>query len=1245
MNKRKLTILLTLIFLAISLSINTFGQGTTSRVTGTVTDNAGAAVAGATVKLTNEGTGISLNAETSESGSYTFDLIQAGNYTITVEKQGFKKFVTTGNAVNINQPATVNVALEVGDVSATVTVEGVAELVQTSTSGNVGSTIEQRTLESLPIVGARGRNPLDLLNYQPGVVSGANTGGGIHVNGSRDRAFNFTLDGIDINESTAGGSNFTPLRANPDSIQELQIVTSNFTAELGRSSGAQVTLVTRSGTNRLTGNIFEYYQTPDFHANEYELNTLRIPRRQFVQHIFGGSVGGPLINPGFGEGTPIFDVLKDRAFFFVNLQFLRASETRLAQRTVYTREARQGLFRFVQDITRTIPTRNTPAGVAGASVDGGGNPLFPNCGTGVTTGCVATYNVAGNPSGIGIDPRLLAAINSMPLPNDFTRGDGLNIAGYNFVAPQNEKQYDFVTRLDFKVNDKNNFYVRYAQGEQNTFGDIVNGGLQPFPGLSNLVNTFRSPKNLAINYRWSPTAKLTNEFIFGYSTFGFSFDTEQPDPNIPFIFNLVTDIGTNFSYNARSARTLQFVDNVTFDLSPHLIKTGINFRFGRQYDDRSSVAGTNIEPIINFSTGLNQVPASFLLPSTSTATVPGINANDLTRLRSQINDYLGRVGRYDQAFVALPDGSAFAPAGTRWNFTAFYPEYDFYIQDTWKFRPNLTFDLGLRYELKLSPSSDTYSILRPNQPIGLSAPPSNTLRWEEGKLFEDDLNNFSPSVGFAWDPFKKGKTSVRANYRLAYDRFATFLFASSIFQSAPGNNTLVSRPGGLYRELQPLAPGNTPNVLRQPQALGTGSINVIDPDLVFPEIHQWFAGVQHEIGFDTVLEVNYIGRRGTHLFGGYDANQVNLSARDPRCGSQTFLQSFIQAQDATRANDPNCLASLLTGGTATGNSAAFRSTAQFQTQLPQNAAAAVAQILSQRSGGVGSATASLTANGFSPFFFMKYPQYTGALNVLDSSDVSRYNGLEIIAKRRLNKGIGFQVGYTYAISKDTRSFDPAFTTVARGSAQSASSTPFDINNRRLNYAWSDFDRRHVLQATYVVEVPIGRGRQFASDIPKALDFIIGGWQFAGNLLWASGRPFTFYSGFNTYSNSVSSLANCSGCTRDMGAVIQEFGTNYYLNAEQRNMFSIPNPGDLGNTGRNFFVGAPQFRTDASLSKKFKFTERYSFDLRVDVTNLTNTPSFAFPVATVSSGISTFGRIGETVVSTSRKVQFSGKFNF
>src|SRR5689334_8195055 len=488
------------LFLVFCLVAAANGQGTTSRVTGTVQDSNGASVPGAKVTLTNEATAVSFTTESSDSGAYSFDLVKVGKYSVTVEKQGFKKFISTANPVNVNQPATINATMETGGLTERVTVQAGAEQVQTSTSGNIGSTIDQHTLESLPIVGTRGRNPLELLNFQPGVVFGGNTGGAVNVNGSRDRAFNFTLDGIDINESTSGGSNFTPLRPNPDSVQEFQVVTSNFTAELGRSSGAQVTLVTKSVSNDFHGNFFEYYRTPRLDAKSYPVTIAGAPKDQFVQHIFGGSLGGPLFNPGFGEGTKT-GWLRDKAFFFVNLQFLRAYDTALVTRTVYTQEARQGLFRYV------VGRANAPAGTATPSVNANGAAILPACNGAPPTNspCIASYNIANNPTGVGIDPTLAGFINNMPLPNNFTVGDGLNTAGFNFGSPERERQYDFVSKFDFNLTSKSLFYVRYAQGSQSTFGDSANGGRPIFPDAPNFVDTSRTPKNLALNWRWSPT--------------------------------------------------------------------------------------------------------------------------------------------------------------------------------------------------------------------------------------------------------------------------------------------------------------------------------------------------------------------------------------------------------------------------------------------------------------------------------------------------------------------------------------------------------------------------------------------------------------------------------------------------------------------------------------------------------------------------------------------------------------------
>jgi len=1238
------------------------GQGTTSRVTGTVQDANGAAVAGAMVSLTNEATGVSFTTTTSESGNYAFDLVQVGKYTVTIEKQGFKKFISQATPVNVNQPATVSATLETGGVTETVTVQAGAEQVQTSSSGNIGSTIEQKTLESLPIVGTRGRNPLDLLNFQPGVVFGGNTGGAVNVNGSRDRAFNFTLDGIDINESTAGGSNFTPLRPNPDSVQEFQIVTSNFTAELGRSSGAQVTLVTRSGSNDFHGNVFEYYRTPRLDAKSYPNTIAGTAKDQFVQHIFGGSIGGPLFNPGFGEGSKM-GWLRNKAFFFTNLQLLRAYDTGLVTRTVYTESARQGIFRY------TVNGPNVPVGGNGiATVGSAGNQVFGACPNPLPNPlpanfrCTRTYNIVGNPAGITQDSALMAYLNAMPLPNNFTVGDGLNTAGFNFGSPQHERQYDFVTKFDFNINPKNLVYVRYAQGSQTTLGDSANTGRPVFPDSPNFVDTYRTPKNLAVNWRWSPTGTVTNEAIFGISKFFFSFLTPFPDQNLPFAFINVATPNTNFSYNARGVRTLQFIDNLTFIHGSHTFKSGINFRFNRHNDDRSSVAGSAIEPLVSFGGTGGAFFGNFALPSSGST---GINTDDLTRLQNTIRDQLGKVNSVSRAFVS--QGDTFAPAGSRWLNQVTYPELDFYFQDNWRLRSNLVLDLGVRWEAKLSPRvAGGRPSLIPDQPAKLGAAPSNTLKWVEGDIYSSDLNKLLPSVGFAWDPFKSGKTSIRGNYRMASDRIATFLFGSSIYQSTPGNNngpsnSAFGQAGGLFRNVGPviaaLAPTQTPIALRQPPPFSTGSLSVLDPDLQFPQIHEWSISFQREIRHN-VVEVNYIGKHGVHLLGGYNVNQVNIFARVAGV-NQSFAEAFDLIRNDIRTNgDTNItyfspLINLLYTGNPNNNAgtATFRSVVTAATIRNGNAATAAlntSQRLCQQAdvnNGICTATGvqliGRTVNN--PFLFQPYPQFSGGLNVFDSSDYSRYDGLQFIFKRRINAGLGFQFGYTLSKSKDNRSWDPSLSTVSTGSVQSASSTPFDLRDRSLNYTWSDFDRRHVFQGTYTYELPFGKGKQFLSGVPKVVDHVIGGWQMAGTVLWMSGRPFTVYSGINTLSNVVQSTADCNGCTRNSGSLVLESGRNFWFDTATRAQFSQPVTGSIGNTGRNFFLAPNYFQWDSSLSKKFKITESVAFDLRFDARNVLNNPSFDNPTAVFTSTI--FGRINDSVTNNARRIQVSGKLSF
>ena len=391
---------------------------------------------------------------------------------------------------------------------------------------------------------------------------------------------------------------------------------------------------------------------------------------------------------------------------------------------------------------------------------------------------------------------------------------------------------------------------------------------------------------------------MVNEFIAGFNRFTFSFNNPDPRENPPVILNVPND-PLNLEEpinNLRTITTWQFADNLSWIHNTHAFKFGTNLRFQKHVDDRSAVAGVLTRERIFLTTGINPVPASFRTQAGANTLVPNINAADRTRLDSVINDLLGRVGSINQAFVAINDNE-FGPGRTRFLYSAEYPEYDFFAQDTWKLRRNLTLDLGVRWEMRLSPRAPDDIILRPEQRLALGEPATTAFRFGEGKLYDDSLYLFAPTIGVAWDPKGDGKSSIRANYRLAYDRTNTFLFSSFIFQSAPGltravTNNTFGQNGGLLRQGVPTLNSNdvTPLQFRQPPSFSTNSLNVVDPELSNPLTHQYSVSFQREIGWKNVLEVNYIGRRGRDLYSGYDVNQVDIR-------NNGFLAAFEQLRN------------------------------------------------------------------------------------------------------------------------------------------------------------------------------------------------------------------------------------------------------------------------------------------------------------------------------------------------------------
>jgi len=1195
----------------------------TSRVTGTVQDKSGGVVSSAKVTLTNEATNVSVQTTTTSAGTYVFDGIVPGTYRVTIVAPNFSTYEAKGNVLTIAQPMVVNAMLTLGTAAEKVEVYAGAELVQTENSGNLGSLVDQKILETLPIIGSRGRSPLDLLELQPGVVDGSGlnssgfniAGGGVSVNGSRDRAWNYTLDGIDINETSAGGSNFSPLRTNPDSVDGFRVITSNPEAEYGRNSGAQVVLETKKGTNQYHGNVFYFYQTPGLNANDPGNKNQDPPlgRPQFVQHI-----------PGFSVGGPIF---KDKTFFFVNTQFLHTHRTSSVTSLIYTPSARNGLIRYVVNPVNCgqpgfpdCTAQNTAAGGDGATVDSSGNVL-----PGVN---VATYDVGANDPGEhgfqGLDPQIQSYIGLTPAPNNFSVGDGLNTAGFTYLAGEQERQVDFTVRIDHKINAKNEIFGRWAHGHQNTVGDTANAGQAPFPDAPNVVDTRRQPRNLAISWRYTPNSVVTNQLLLGMNRF--IFDFANPDPNVlsnpPFFLNgdndsigntFLTQPRQNLFGNKRALTTLQLVDNVSYIHGAHAFKFGVNFRYQRHIDDRGSIGDLNAAPIVKFDLDTNPTDQAggptpgTLNPSANPFGIPNdINPQDQKTLQNAVNNLLGRVGAIQQGLVAL-NANEYAPAGTHLRFDFRMPEYDFYAQDSWKIKPNPTIDIGLRLEIKLSPRGSSGQILRPDQPFTLGSDPSDSLTWTPGALYRDSHSNFGPSIGFAWDPLRNGKTSIRGNYRIAFDRMNTFVLSSSVFQGLPGltdqitDQTFGNDHGRLAEGLPTVGTTDTPEALRQPPPFSVNAITTVDPKWTPPQVHEWSLSLQRQLGNNTVAEIAYIGHHAVHLFGGYDANQAKIRDNGFLDGFKTVAAGGDSPLiDQLLANDPGKPASetgsqfLVDGG-------------PYADDFSIGSVSSIAQTIGQR--------VDLTSEGFSPFFFFNYPQFSNGFNVLDSNDVSSYNALQAQVHRNFSHGFTVQANYTWSKSMDTRSFDPTFSTIVFGSSTfGASSTPFDNNNRKLNYAPSDFDRTHVFQSSWYYEVPFGKDRHWGSNWNGVVERILGGWEISGVFIWESGHPTTVYSPSFTTSNIVRAPASCDGCTHGMFKPHDENGTISYLTSEQKDLFFTPAPGEFSNLGRNFFRLGQDAQMNLAIGKVTRIARDQTLEIRLEMQNATNSIHFDAPAS-------------------------------
>jgi hypothetical protein len=761
------------------------GQATTS-IRGTVSDRSGAVIPQAKVTLSNPAMGFERKTVAGPDGVYEFLQVLPGAYRIMIEAEGFRKYETQDLVLLVNTPATVNVTLEVGGRTEVVSVTGEAPLLN-STDATMGNTFIENQVKQLPI---ESRNVVDLLSLQPGVVYTGNrpdidltmdTRSGA-VNGARSDQSNVRLDGIDVNDQVNGYAFTSVLRMTPDSLEEFRVTTTNANADEGRSSGAQVSLVTKSGTNALHGTLYEYHRNTATSANDYFIKKAELtsgkPNQapKLIRNIFGGAVGGP--------------IKRDKAFFFANVDVRRDRQEESAVRTVPTLTLRNGEITYV-------------------NVGGGTTTLMPSDLTKM------------DPLHLGPDPVVMSYFNSYPLPNDTSVGDGFNYSGFRFPGKVSNNYYTYITRLDYHLTASGNHNLFWRANLQND----VQGDAPFLPGRPPEHTIENFSKGFVLGYIASLRPTVVNTFRWGLTRQSLAI---LGDSSQPWIYFRGVDQGVTRTHSF-TLPVHNFADDLSWSRGRHTIQFGSNVRFIS--NPRSSLENS-------FSDGVTN--GSWLNPSgianTGTFLDPAVNgfpAVDTSFSNSYDFPTIALMGivtevdatyNYDRNGNILPQGAAI-----RRHFDA--REYEFYGQDSWRLKPNFTLNLGLRYSLPSPPWDVNGLQVAPNVSLGqvfnqrgvngaTGVPSSRDPLFQfnlggpvNGRkgLYGWDYKDFAPRLSFAYSPRPSSswlkslvgegdKTVIRAGFGMAYDHFGQGILNSFDQNGSFGLSTTLSNPAAIQTE-------------------------------------------------------------------------------------------------------------------------------------------------------------------------------------------------------------------------------------------------------------------------------------------------------------------------------------------------------------------------------------------------------------------------------------------------------------
>ncbi len=1193
-------------------------------IRGTIHDPSGAVVPGAKVTLTNEGTGLVLETNTSNDGSYSFSPIKIGTYTVAVTKPGFQTVSQAQIAVHVNEQVKADFNLTPGQVTQTVEVTSALPVLQTQSS-TVGQDITQQQVNDLPL---NGRNYTFLAQISAGVTdmqSGRVSGtGGFTANGLAWSHNSYILDGIDNNNDTVdylNGAAFVILTP-PDAVQEVNVQTSDFNAEYGRAGSAVINATTKSGTNQLQGDLWEYLRNDKLDANTWSANRAGTAKPELRQNQFGFTVGGPVYIPHVYNGH-------NKTFFFGDYQGTRIAQTSLHNPSVPTAAERNSGFTNFQDLIytqtgtlsddlgRKLPqgaildpatTRAVTAGqvdpVTGLVATKSGyvrDPFF----SGQSVGGITNFATPGDEALMNLlpanrlDPNSIKLLNAYPAPN--TAGfNGGRTSNFAELLPLPDRTNQFDVRMDRNFSEKDQMFVRAGYAGRTRFvpgdftGPIDNSGFGSGNFIDHSINATLSETHL-----FSPT--MINEARLGYSRltdsaeppvanitgipaqFGIQGSPQGPGlGGLPFLnISGVTAVGPGefASPNTRVSDTRQITENLTKIRGPHTFKGGfeaqfIRFAFDDPRDPRGRMDfGTNYTDIPGV--GLGSGVADLLLTPTASTVPNGVN-------------YLGGPNFILANSLTAPD-----------NIRHYYGTY---FQDDWKVTPKLTLNLGVRYEFfgvlrnrygneaNFQPapyggtgaayviSSSAKNI--PLSPVFLSQLAKDGIALQYSSvpgLINTPKNNFAPRVGFAYQLMQK--LVMRAAYGIFYAGFENlggapdpgtnypFAVQPSVTDNSGGTQTLATQYPSVFNGQAPTFENGLTFVTPSPTSPAFNPKGSSFEAFAVPwktgSTQEWNFSLQYALTHNDSIQVAYVGNHSLHQINGF------------------------------RTNSPGLI-------------------------LPPG-------------------------QGINTSNYVPYPDFAQGDDYIAPNGDAYYYGFQVTYQRRFADGLQILANYTH--SRCMTDYRNILGDDNPGGQQRAPYLPgFGIKG---DYALCNDDSPNVLHLSGTGEIPYGRGRRFGAHANGFADAVLGGWSANWILTAQNGFPGT--------------VGCISSTTADFGCVAFLVpGQPLYLNSGPHGINEFLNPAafsqppaatTIGQTdyaplgGKAAQFHGPSFNNlDFSAFKQFHVSEKRYFELRGEFFNVFNHPNFGNSFSTLNFTNANFSQITGLVSNfVPREAQVALKF--